>query len=162
MKPEKTIDFHIRWTWHKIARMYNTEAIKNGFTMSIGYILLNIDTKLGTPSTKLAPKMGMEPRSLTRTLKGMQESGFIYRQPDKQDKRMVRIFLTDLGMEKRRVSRKTVIHFNEKLQSQISPEKLKIFFEVMEEFSQLIDQDEDGNAPKTNGAKVTNSNPVNT
>ncbi|NQX92775.1 MAG: MarR family transcriptional regulator, partial [Flavobacteriales bacterium] len=58
MKPEETIDFHIRWAWSKISRMYNVEAAKYGGTMSIGYVLLNIE-KDGTPSTKLGPKMGM-------------------------------------------------------------------------------------------------------
>jgi hypothetical protein len=33
--------------------------------MAIGYTLLNID-KDGTPSMKLGPKMGMEPRSLNQ------------------------------------------------------------------------------------------------
>ena len=68
MKPEESIDFHIRWSWYNISRMYNMVASKFGGSMAIGYVLLNID-KEGTPSTKLAPKMGMEPRSLTRMIK---------------------------------------------------------------------------------------------
>ena len=88
MKPEETIDFHIRWAWHSIARMYNLEASKHGSTMSVGQTLLNIDLEEGTPSTKLGPKMGMEPRSLTRTLKTMEEKGLIFRQPDEIDKRI--------------------------------------------------------------------------
>ena len=74
MKPEETFDFHIRWAWARISRMYNAQAANFGGTMSIGYVLLNIDRE-GTPSTKLGPKMGMESRSLTRTLKGMEEMG---------------------------------------------------------------------------------------
>ena len=72
MKQEDTIDFHLRWAWHSIARMYNMEAAKFGTTMSVGQILLNVDVE-GTPSTKLGPKMGMESRSLTRILKSMEE-----------------------------------------------------------------------------------------
>lgn len=131
MKPEDTLDFHIRWAWHTIARMYNTEAAKNGFTMSIGYVLLNIDISEGTPSTKLGPKMGMEPRSLTRTLKSMEGNGWIERRPDKQDGRMVRVFLTEKGRELRNISRATVLQFNEDVQESIPASKLKVFFEVM-------------------------------
>ncbi len=63
MKPEETVDFHIRWAWAKISRYYNAAASPFGGSMSIGYVLLNVD-KEGTPSTKLGPKMGMESRSL--------------------------------------------------------------------------------------------------
>ena len=45
MKPEETIDFHIRWAWHSIARMYNIEASKLGSTMSVGHTLLSVDTE---------------------------------------------------------------------------------------------------------------------
>jgi DNA-binding MarR family transcriptional regulator len=105
MKPEETIDFNIRSTWHKIARMYNIQASEYGVSMATGMVLLNIDLKEGTPSTSLGPKMGMESRSLTRTLKNLEDEKIIYRQPDKKDKRMVRIFLTELGMEKRDLSK---------------------------------------------------------
>jgi len=51
MRQEETIDFQIRGAWAKISRMYNVEAGKFGGTMSMGYILLNID-KDGSPSTR--------------------------------------------------------------------------------------------------------------
>ena len=139
MKPTETIDFHIRWTWHKIARMYNLEATGNGLSMAIGYALLNIDQKDGTPSTHLGPKMGMEPRSLVRLLKTMETKGFITREPDAKDKRMVRLTLTAKGKKKREISRKTVIGFNEAVQDRIDPRKLKIFFEVITEINEIAE-----------------------
>ena len=141
MKPEETIDFPIRWAWHRIARMYNTEAYKHDITMSIGYALLNIDSKDGTPSTKLGPKMGMEARSLTRTLKSIEEKGLIVRKPDAKDKRMVRIFLTKLGREKRDVSRQTVLTFNFFIQERIPKSKLKNFFEVASKINEILADD---------------------
>ena len=140
MKPEQTVDFHIRWAWQKISRMYNTEAIKHEFTMSIGYVLLNIDLHAGTPSTKLGPKMGMEPRSLTRSLKTMEKNGWIFRKADPADKRMVRIFLTDAGKEKREISRKTVIQFNKEVQKVVPPEKLNEFFSVISLISGIANE----------------------
>ena len=139
MKPEETIDFHIRWAWHGIARMYNLEASKFNSTMSVGQTLLNIDIKEGTPSTKLGPKMGMEPRSLTRMLKSMEEKGLIYRKIDKTDKRMVRIYLTDAGMKHRDISRDTVIRFNEAIQEKLSPSRLKGFFKTIKQINELLE-----------------------
>jgi len=138
MKPQETIDFHIRWAWHSIARLYNDTAEKHDLTVSTAFLLLNIDLKEGTPSTKLGPKMGMEPRSLTRTLKSIEDNGLIFRKTDKHDKRMVRIYLTEAGKKKRDISKKAVIRFNEYMQEQIPKNKLNNFFEVIESINKLL------------------------
>jgi DNA-binding MarR family transcriptional regulator len=139
-KQETTVDFFIRQTWHKISRMYNQQASEHDMTISTGYILLIID-KDGTPSTQLGPRMGMEPTSLSRTLKTMEDDGLIRRQVDLTDKRKVLIFLTDLGLEKRKVSRQVVLDFNDKLVARIPKSKLKIYFEVMEKIDQVAEEE---------------------
>src|SRR5688572_5717878 len=101
MRKEETVDYHIRSAWHAIARMYNQEAGRHDATMAIGFVLLNIDAEEGTPATKIAPQMGLEPRSLTRILKTLEEKKAIYREVDKTDKRSVRIFLTEEGKKAR-------------------------------------------------------------
>ena len=138
MKPGDSIDFHLRWLWQKIMRLYNAEAAKFNGTMSVGYILLNID-KDGTPSTKLGPKMGMESRSLTRTLKTMESKGLIKKTQVENDGRLVLIHLTDEGKKYRDTSREVVIKLNDYLQSHIEPEKLKTFFEVANQMNDLLD-----------------------
>ena len=138
MKPEETVDFHIRWTWSKISRLYNIEAARHGGSMSIGYILLNID-KEGTPSTKLGPKMGMEARSLTRSLKLMEENGLITRQPDLVDKRMALVFLTEEGQRMREVSKNVVIKFNEHVQEVVTASELKSMFSTLQKINQIIE-----------------------
>jgi DNA-binding MarR family transcriptional regulator len=139
MKPEETIDFHIRWSWSKISRAYNIEAAKYGGTMSIGYVLLNIE-KDGTPSTKLGPKMGMESRSLTRTLKSMEDNGLIARVNDPNDKRMVRVLLTEKGKKERERARAVVLAFNTAVREKLSDEQLTHFFEVMNTMNALLEE----------------------
>lgn len=126
--------------WHAIYRMYNQQAVKHDITTSIGFVLLIINSKEGTPATKIAPLMGLESRSLTRMLKSMEEKGFIYREKDPNDGRSVRIFLTDLGKQKREISRSTVLQFNEATYKLIEKEKLDTFFEVIEQINNLIDK----------------------
>jgi len=139
MKQWETIDFQVRGAWAKISRMYNAEASKFGGTMSMGYILLNIDRE-GTPSTSLGPKMGMEPTSLTRILKRMEEEGLIKREQDVQDKRKVLIFLTTEGKKLRKVSKQVVIRFNEAIQSKIPKKKLNVFNEVIQDLNLILDK----------------------
>jgi len=135
---EYLIDFAIRQLWHKISRMYNQKASTYGYTMSIGFILLNID-KEGTPSTQLGPKMGMEPTSLSRTLKTMEDNGLIRRESDDVDKRKVLIFLTQDGIDKRRIAKQVVLDVNERLLASIPKGKLKTFYQVAEKLDATLD-----------------------
>ena len=129
MLKEKTIDHQLRATWQAVAKMYNEQAAKHDSTMAVAFVLLNIDFENGTPSTALGPQMGMEPTSLSRILKSMEEKGAIYRERNPEDGRSVLIKLTEMGKEKREVSKISVFKFNEAVQQNISEEKLKNFFD---------------------------------
>ena len=142
MKPEETIDYNIKICWHAISRMYNVQAAKHDITTSIGFVLLNIDPQTGTPATKIAPLLGLEARSLTRILKTMEERGLIYKAADPTDKRLVRIFLTELGLEKREVSRITVRQFNQKVRELIDEKELGCFFKVIGQINAAIESKE--------------------
>jgi DNA-binding MarR family transcriptional regulator len=137
MRKEETVDHNIKSAWHAIARMYNQQASKYEVTTSIGFVLLNIHSDEGTPATKIAPLMGLEARSLTRMLKTMEEKGLIYRVPDPIDKRSVRIYLTDLGKQKKELSRASVLLFNNRVRELIPEHKLKVFFDVINEINLL-------------------------
>ncbi len=135
---EITIDYALRAAWQAVARMYNEEAKNFGTTMAVGFTLLSIDPKTGTPSTALGPKMGMEATSLSRILKSMEEKGLIERKPNPEDGRGVLIHLTQFGLEKREDSKDVVLRFNEVVKENIDQEKLNSFFEVIETINQLI------------------------
>lgn len=139
-KPDYLFDFAVRHSWHRISRMYNQKAAEHEMTMSIGFILMNVD-KAGTPSTALGPKMGMEPTSLSRTLKTMEDRGLIYRQEVDHDKRKVLIFLTNEGIEKRRMVKNFVLGFNDRILEKIPKSKMKTFFEVIEKVDLMIEED---------------------
>jgi len=135
---EKTIDYILRATWQAVSRMYNEEAAKYGASMSVGFALLSIDKEKGISSTALGPQMGMEPTSLTRTLKSMEEKGLIARKKNPVDGRGVIISLTKLGREKRELSKDRVLTFNEAIKAHIPQEKLDAFIEVAEKINELI------------------------
>ena len=138
--PEQLVDFVVRHAWHRLSRMYNQKAAEHDITMSIGFILMSID-KEGTPSTALGPRMGMEPTSLSRTLKTMEDRGFIVRKESSEDKRKVLIFLTPVGVEKRREVRNFVVGFNDALTERVSEKKLGIFFEVFKAIDEVIEKE---------------------
>jgi len=138
--PEQLVGFVVRHAWHRLSRMYNQKAAEHEITMSIGFILMSID-KEGTPSTALGPRMGMEPTSLSRTLKTMEERGFIIRKESEDDKRKVLIFLTSEGVEKRREVRNFVVGFNDQLTKRVSEKKLAVFFDVFGAIDEIIESE---------------------
>lgn len=140
MRKEETVDHNIKMAWHAIARMYNQQAVQYDATMSMGFVLLNINSDEGTPATKIAPLMGLEARSLTRLLKSMEEKKLIYREADKFDKRSVRVRLTKEGKIKKEKAREKVLRFNEVVRKEIPMGKLHVFFEVLQSITQLIEQ----------------------
>ncbi|RAR48985.1 MarR family winged helix-turn-helix transcriptional regulator [Flavobacterium lacus] len=137
---DKTIDYILRATWQSVARMYNEEASKFDGSMAIGFALLSIDKEEGTPSSYISNRMGMEATSLTRTLKTLEEKGLIIRKKNPDDGRGVLIYLTDLGKEKRELSRNTVLKFNEVIRQNVSEDKLKNFIEVADVITELINE----------------------
>ena len=133
-----TIDYLLRSTWLAVQKMYNEQASEYESTMVYAFTLLSIDPKTGTPSTSLGPKMGIEPTSLSRTLKNLEDRKFIVRMPNPEDGRSVLITLTDEGLKMRNTSKQFVLQFNNAINANIEPEKMKIFFEVMLKINQLI------------------------
>lgn len=133
-----TIDYALRATWQAVIKMYNEEAKNYGLTMAIGFTLLSIDPKKGTPSTALGPKMGMESTSLSRILKSIEEKGYIQRKPNPKDGRGVLIHLTALGLIKRKDSKEVVLRFNDAVKEDIAEEDLIGFFNTVEVINKLI------------------------
>lgn len=132
MRPEETFDFRIRRCWIAMSKMYNELVSTSGITVSVGFALLNIDVKDGTPSTALGPKMGMESTSLSRLLKSMESSGLIFKEAHPDDKRSVLLKLTPLGLEKRDASRDAVLKFNAAISSSLGELESQSFFEAMD------------------------------
>lgn len=139
MKKEETVDYNVKITWHAISRMYNQKGLPFDITASTGFVLINIDSEKGTPATKIAPLLGLEARSLTRMLKSLEEKGMIYKQQDPNDRRSVRIFLTESGKHKKEISRRVVKEFNKKIRDQIPEDQLNVFFNVIRQINLIID-----------------------
>jgi DNA-binding MarR family transcriptional regulator len=140
MNIEQTVDYHLRSTLFAMRRMYNLLAAQNGITQGIGYALVNIG-KEGVPATKIAPMMGMTSSSLSRLLKNMEDDGLIYRKPEKEDKRVVRIFLTQEGLELKKKIKDVVINFNQRLFEKISKEDFKAFVKINDLIKEQVKED---------------------
>ncbi|TDM00219.1 MAG: MarR family transcriptional regulator [Flavobacteriaceae bacterium] len=123
-----------------ITKMFNQSASKHESSMVMGYTLLSIDPKRGTPSTSLGPKMGIEPTSLSRTLSKLEEKKLITRTPNPMDKRGVIIKLTEEGLILRDISKSQVLYFYSELEKHITVEESETFYKVLDKINELTNQ----------------------
>ncbi len=128
---EQIIVHKIRSAWFEMSRMFNQIAHAYDITLSVGFTLIAIYEENGTPVTKIAPRMGMEPNSLSRILKNMEKDKLIIRKADELDKRKVLVILTNKGANIRKVSIKSVFRLNNALIKDLDPIKVRHFYEVI-------------------------------
>jgi DNA-binding MarR family transcriptional regulator len=119
MSQDNTIDYFMKTGWQTVANKYNTIASQYGFTQAAGYILINIHRE-GTPVSQIANLTGVKTTSLSRVLNNLETLGFIYREASNVDKRSVKVYLTELGQEKRKIAKDVVRNFNQYLESNLT------------------------------------------
>ncbi len=68
-----------------------------GHTMARWRILILLDTEGEMSQKRLAQELGIDPAWLTRQLKGLERDGWVARQADRQDARLINVALTPAG-----------------------------------------------------------------
>jgi MarR family transcriptional regulator, organic hydroperoxide resistance regulator len=137
VKHQETIDYFVKIVWQTMANRYNQIVTEFGITQSIGYLLINIDEKEGTTVSKAASLLGLKSTSLSRMLSQLETAGLIYRESNPGDKRSVKIYLTDLGKEKRHMARVVVRQFNNYLNDHIKETDRQYLIDMLEKINQL-------------------------
>lgn len=137
IKHQETIDYFVKIVWQTMANRYNQLVTEFGITQSIGYLLINIDEKEGTTVSQAAALLGLKSTSLSRMLSQLEKTGLIYRESNEGDKRSVKIYLTELGKEKRHLARGVVRQFNNYLNKHISEHDKQYLTDMLKKLNQL-------------------------
>ena len=137
LKNQETIDYFLKIVWQTMANRYNQLVTEFGITQSIGYLLINIDEQEGTTVSQAATLLGLKSTSLSRMLRQLEESGLIYRESNEGDKRSVKIYLTELGREKRHQARGLVKQFNNYLSEHISENDQENLIRILKKINKL-------------------------
>jgi DNA-binding MarR family transcriptional regulator len=137
VKHQETIDYFLKIVWQTVANRYNQLVTEFGITQSIGYLLINIDEQEGTTVSQAAALLGLKSTSLSRMLNQLEKTGLIYRESNKGDKRSVKIYLTELGKEKRHLARAVVKQFNNYLNDHIKEADKEYLIDMLKKINQL-------------------------
>lgn len=139
MSDDNTIDYYLKAAWQSAANKYNQIASRFGITQATGYVLINIH-KEGTPVSQIANLLGVKTTSLSRILNNLERLGLIYRETNSADKRSVKVFLTELGKEKREQAKDVVRKFNAYLDEHLSDEERSLAIHTLKRINQLATQ----------------------
>lgn len=139
-KHTETVDSKLRTSWQMISRMYNVQAGQYGATMAIVHFLLNIDSKVGSYASDIAPRLGMEGSSLSRIIQTLENEKLIIRKSDSTDKRKVRLILTDKGKQHKELAKSHVREFNVLLEEKIGKKRIEEFFKTISEITQITEE----------------------
>ena len=129
----------IRSSWIEIFKFYNEQISKEIGTLSTAFVLMTINEKFGTQVTKIAPSMGMEPNSLSRLLKSLEEKELVFKRKDTKDKRKVYICLTENGLKLRNIAAERLFSLEKSIKDKISTTDLSTFYKVTDAISDLIE-----------------------
>lgn len=135
---DQLVIYKLRTSWFQISKLYNEMAMEHDGTVSMAFVLLAIDEAEGTPVTRIAPRLGLEPNSLSRNLRSLEEKGMITRTKDGSDRRVAHVRLTTLGKEKREIAMKAVYRLEKAIISNIGEDDLKGFFNVVNHIPDAI------------------------
>lgn len=138
-KHTETIDSKLKTAWQVVSRMYNAEAVLHDATISMAHFLLNIDSHEGSYATDIAPRLGTESTSLTRIIRSLEDKKLITRVPDRDDKRKMRLVLTQKGKAQKELAKNIVRNFNHLAEVKLGKERLLDFYSTIDEIVSLAE-----------------------
>ncbi len=136
MQSKQTIDYYLKIAWQSIANSYNQIGAEFEITQAVGYMLIHVH-KEGTAVSQIASLLGLKSTSLSRMLNNMEKQALVYREVDPNDRRSVKIFLTEKGKRKRQIAKKVVQDFNEYLNIHIGENERLQLIASLKKINQL-------------------------
>lgn len=131
----ENIDCDIRQSLDKISfqmrRDYSESLRELNLYVGQDNLLSRLWSGDGVTQMQLSEHLKCEPPTVTNMVKSLEQNGFIYRKRDKQDARVMRIYLTDKGKELEKPVEFKWKQQQERLLSSILPEERLILRDLM-------------------------------
>jgi len=126
MKPPTTpIGLQLANTSKAVSRAFNDRLADAGGSVPMWLILSSLKSNERRTQLELARAVGIEGPTLTRHLDGLEENGVVRRVRDGNDRRAVRVELTDEGERLFQTLRQAVIAFNRALTDGVADDELE-------------------------------------
>jgi len=105
----------------------------------------------GVTQKELAEKHGVKPATITGMLSKLEANHYVYRVPDENDKRVMRVFLTPEGRHMAKEGEKFMIKLTEKMFHDFTAEELQTYQRLMEKIKNNLQSDRNPSVCKPSG-----------
>ena len=118
---------------HSLQRRAMMEALRSvDMHPSQSFCCVLIERKPGLSQRELADRFHIKPATVTIMLQRMEKSGLIRREPDPNDQRVQRLFVTESGMEANRHSEIVLNDLLKETYGRLTPEELRDYCNAVE------------------------------
>jgi DNA-binding MarR family transcriptional regulator len=141
------LDFTTFWCFRlnalsrKISRMYNGRCLEYGITAAQTFVIFDVMEHEGTSVKDIASRIQLDSPGVTGLIDRLVKEGLLERKEDPEDRRSLRINLTEKGREL--ADNKLVpmaLEFNKYIRSIVQPEIAKIFQNSLDLFDQQLNK----------------------
>jgi DNA-binding MarR family transcriptional regulator len=139
----RTVEETIGYLLTKVCRAHrgNVGTLLSGAGLHVGQemVLLELWKEDGLKGGELADRLGVEPPTVTRTIRRMETCGFVERRPDPADARSFRVHLTDKGRALEGPVARIWEEIEEKTLQGISPEETLVLRRLLARVRKNLD-----------------------
>lgn len=93
--PDKSIGFLVSDVARLLRRNFNRRAQPLGLSQAQSRVLAYLSRREGVKQVTLADTLEIQPITLARSIDGLESLGLVERRPDPEDRRAVRLYLTE-------------------------------------------------------------------
>jgi MarR family transcriptional regulator, transcriptional regulator for hemolysin len=150
MRPRGTpIGLQLARTSKAVSRAFNDALAEAGGSLPMWLVLSSLEGREWPAQLELARALGIVGPTLTRHLDGLERAGLVARVRDPEDRRAVRVELTEAGRAKHAELLQAVIAFNRRLRVGFGEKDLETLRDLLERL--------DGNVRRASQERVTSS-----
>lgn len=114
----------------------NTLMEQIGLHRAPATLLCRLFIQNGLTQSELAEQLAVQGASITQLLQRMEEGGWVMRQRDPEDNRLVRVYLTEKGLDKKRAIKEQFVKLQETVFAGITPRERAFLRQLLKQMQQ--------------------------
>jgi MarR family transcriptional regulator for hemolysin len=135
---EPPIGRHLYWIARLTHKAFNDALESAGSSLPAWLILLHVEKKRFDTQTELASAIGIESPTLTHHLDAMEHDGLVKRVRDVDNRRAIKVELTEAGREMFSRLHDVAIGFEEQLRTGVSDDEVAVVRSVLDRFGRNV------------------------
>ena len=137
-EPDKSLGFLIYEVSRLMRRDFNERVAELGLTQAQWRAIAHLSRQEGCNQAALAEQLEIKPITLTRLVDKLVESGWVVRLPDLQDRRAVRLHLTEKARPLIRVMEEKALETRGKALNGISEDEFQMIFASLQKMKKNL------------------------